>query len=575
MQISNTRWLIVLCLLATTLSGCASKETFLSLIDFSDENPYEEIFLLESEQTIVPPAELLPEPVESDTCIVQELDALRQTGSWVEKEISEESQELKYDFPVVINKQVKMYLDLFQHKQKKYFSRWLSRSTRYLPFIHVELKKAGLPLDLAYLAMIESGFNQRAYSRARAVGLWQFMKGTGRGYNLKIDRYVDERRDFEKSTRAAIAFLGDLHQQFGDWHLAVSAYNAGPGKIRRGLKRYKTNNFWELAEKKYLRLETKRYVPKLIAAILIATDPEKYGFVNINYLPPMQYDTLEVGPGLSLDALALISGGTKKEVLLLNQELKTGRTPLNQRRYMANIPKGSIQLAKANLSRLHSVVKTGYTSHIIRQGETLTTICKKYNVNKTTILKVNNLRTGTLTAGKRLRIPYSTVSYQLLAQKGSGIAQATDNLILHKILPGETISKIANKYEVPPEMIVEWNGLKSVHRIRAGQQLALYILDDRGNTATIIKPNKIKGKTGISPSPEANKIVLADTKKKRPAAVAANGQGPTFNWYQVKAGDTLWKISRRFNTSPKEIKRWNNLKSNLIHPGSKLKLKDV
>lgn len=572
MQIFNIRCFFSLCLVIVTLSGCATKETLLSFVDFTDVVPAEEIFLLESEQTTIPPSELLPEPVESEKCIVQELDALRQTGSWTEKESTPVKEKQLYDFPIVMNKQVKMYLNLFQHKQKKYFGRWLTRSTRYLPFIQNELKKAGLPLDLAYLAMIESGFNQRAYSRARAVGLWQFMKGTGRDYNLRIDRYVDERRNFEKSTRAAISFLSDLHQQFGDWHLAVAAYNAGAGKIRNGLKRHKINSFWELAEKRYLRLETKRYVPKLIAAILIAREPAKYGFTNIDYRPPMEYDTLEVSPGLSVDALALISNATKKEVLLLNQELKTGRTPLNRRNYMANIPKGSVKLAKANLKRLHSVVKTGYTSHVIRQGETLGTICKKYSVNKTTILKVNNLRTGTLIAGKRLRIPYNTVTYQLLSQKGLGIAQGSDNLILHKIRKGETISKIAKKYEVPPEMIVEWNGLKSVHKIRAGQQLALYIIDDRVNT-TITRLTKTKKKNRVTPSPETNKIVLADTKKRKP--VVMKTQEPSFNWYHVKAGDTLWKISLRFNTSPKEIKRWNKLKSNLIHPGSRLKLKDV
>lgn len=572
MIISNFRNIIWSCFLLLTLSGCATTETLLGYFDFAKSEPAEEIFLLESEQTTTPPKELLPEPVEAEMCIVQELDALRQTGSWVERDSPAVEEEYKYDFPVVINKQVKMYIDLFQHKQKKYFGRWLARATRYLPYIHTELKKADLPLDLAYLAMIESGFNQRAYSRARAVGLWQFMKGTGREYNLRIDRYVDERRNMEKSTRAAVAFLSDLYEQFGDWHLAVAAYNAGPGKIRYGLKKYKTDSFWELAEKRYLRLETKRYVPKLIAAILIATDPKKYGFDNIEYLGPIEYDTLEVGPGLSVDALGLISGSTKKEILLLNQELKTGRTPLNQRNYNAHIPKGSITLAKANLSRLHSVVKTGYSTHIIQKGETLTSICRKYNVNKTTILKVNNLPSGKLTKGKRLRVPYSTVSYQLVASNKSGNSGAShDSLILHTIQKGETVSKIANKYRVPPSMIVSWNGLKSVHKIREGQQLALYIVNDTDVASAVQQSHKPKDKLQENQSENDNKIVLTDIKKKRPAG----DNQDVFGWYQVKAGDTLWKISRRFKTSPKDIKRWNNLKSNLIHPGSKLKMKSV
>jgi len=218
--------------------------------------------------------ELLLVETESEQCLTEELELLKQTGTWQPgaelQSFNSPAKEISYDFPVVINKQVEAYLDIFQNRQNKTFRRWLVRSGKYLPMFQKELRDAGLPEDLAYLAMIESGFNQRAYSRAKAVGLWQFMKGTGKDYNLKINNYVDERRHAEKSTKAAIGFLSDLYAEFGDWHLAVAAYNAGGGKIRRGLKRYKADNFWSLAQHRYLHLETKRYVPKLIAAIIIA-----------------------------------------------------------------------------------------------------------------------------------------------------------------------------------------------------------------------------------------------------------------------------------------------------------------
>lgn len=571
MIISKTRFILLSCLLLG-LSGCAAKETFLSFIDDPAVNSGEDVTLIDSENSSAPPAELLPLPVEDEKSITQELNALEQTGSWAEKEIPAAADVKDYDFPIVINKQVEMYIDLFQNKQKKHFKRWLARSTKYMPLIHAELEKAGLPKDLIYLAMIESGFNQRAYSRARAVGMWQFMSGTGKDYNLRIDQYVDERRNAKKATKAAVAFLGDLYAQFNDWHLAVAAYNAGAGKIGYGLKRYKTKDFWELAEKKYLSLETKRYVPKLIAAMIIAKNPEKFGFNNISYEAPFQHDSIEVGPGLSINALALVSGGSEKELGLLNQELKTGRTPLNQSKYLANVPKGTSSLAAANLSRLHSVVKTGYKTHIIAKNETLTAICNKYNVNKTTILKVNNLRSGTLQSGQRLRIPYSVVDYQLLPKDGSAIAHSSDSLILHTIKRGETISKIATKYSVPQQMIVAWNGLKSVHKIREGQQLALYIIDDGAVIASSTSAQKSPQKTAAADT-NNNLIVFADNKKNIP--VTETSAHEAFSWYQVKGGDTLWKISRRFNTSPKEIKLWNNLNTNLIHPGSKLKVKDV
>ncbi len=565
-----TKSLLILVVIASLISGCSDKLPLLSNFDI--------LQFIESEPSEAPvPPELQPVPSEPEMCLVQELDELRQTGSWVnttESEGKKQPDKATYDFPVVVNKQVTMYLKLFQTKQKRQLKRWLERSGKYQPMMEHELHTSGLPADLVYLAMIESGFNQRAYSRARAVGLWQFMKGTGRDYNLKVDRYVDERRDAEKSTRAAVAYLSDLYKQFGDWHLAVAAYNAGPGKIRYGLKKYRVKTFWELAEKRYLKLETKRYVPKLIAAIMIAKEPEKYGFTDIKLHPPLAYDSLEVGPGLSLDAVAIISKGTKKEIQFLNQELKTGKTPLNRSKYMVKIPAGSSDVAAKNMSRLHGVVSTGFKSHTIRNNETLSSICRKYKINKTTLLKVNNLRSGKLVAGQRLRIPYNTVQYHLLPENGQAIAYSRDSLILHKIQKGETISKIAKRYNVPPEMIVNWNGLTSVHKIRAGQQLALYIVRDTKKVQnTLLAANQKKTytpETNDQQSIENNLIVFTAVKKRMPDPTAAQ---EAFHWYRVRAGDTLWTISRKFKTSPKKIKQWNNLKSNLIHPGSRLKVK--
>lgn len=505
------------------------------------------------------------ENVESQTCLEEELIALSQTGNWDEElfpDNTESVEDVVFDFPIVINKQVEMYLDRFQNRQRKQFSRWLARSTAYQPMMEQELEKAGLPKDLVYLAMIESGFNQLACSRAKAVGLWQFMKPTGRQYNLRVDKYVDERRDSLKSTKAAVTYLSDLYKEFGDWHLAVAAYNGGPGKVRSGLRRHKVDNFWSLASKKHLRLETKHYVPKLIAALLIAKEPEKYGFTKIAYQKPLQYDALVVGPGMSLDAIALISNSSSKQIKRLNLELKLGKTPLNQARYKINIPEAKLEIAKKNLTRLHSIVSTGYKTHKIRKSDTLTKISRRYGINKTTILKVNNLHRGKLAYGRNLRIPYSTITYQLLPEGSSGAMDAyKDSLVLHRIKKGDTISKIAKRYKVPPKMIVAWNGLKNSHSIRAGQQLALYI--DNGSN---------KGVSKSDASNKSNLLIAAKIyKKKLPVAETTS----PYQWYNVKNGDSLWTISRKFSASTADIKKWNNLKSNLIHPGSKLKLKKV
>ncbi|THB72318.1 MAG: LysM peptidoglycan-binding domain-containing protein [Desulfobulbaceae bacterium] len=539
--------------LASVINWPGSDDTIGADISNPDDTDTElaESIVLESEGDMT----------EGEICLTQELEALRLTGEWgaVSNEYTEQTiisdftgPEISYDFPIVYNKQVTAYLDIFQGKQRKYFTRWLARSGKYLPMIQAELEAENLPLDLAYLAMIESGFNQRAYSRSRAVGLWQFMKATGREYNLRVDRYVDERRNAAKSTRAAVAYLKNLYEEFNDWHLAVAAYNGGPGTIRRALKRTKSEDFWQIAQKKSLRLETKRYVPKLIAAIIIAKDPEKYGFTNINYEKPLLYDTIKVGPGLSLDAAALLADTDHAVIKSLNMELRTNKTPLNKESYQLNIPFGSKTIAQNNLPRLHGVVSTNYKIHIVRKGESYKQIVRRYNVNLETIRRVNNLSGSTPEIGARLKIPYSQIHYRLLPE-GTDVAMAArDELVLHTIKKGETISKISKKYQVPAEMIVVWNGLSSVHKITAGQQLALYLSNDSGRTS--------------------EKTASANSAIHLKSNHALKTQ---YRWYLVKSGDSLWTISRRFKTSPDDIRRWNNLKSNLIYPGNRLKVRDV
>lgn len=499
-------------------------------------------------------------------CLNEELQELDLTGIWSSPEESSSpktEKDIQYNFPVVFNKQVDMYLNLFQGKQRTQFARWLARSGKYRDIMQTELKEAGLPTDLMYLSMIESGYYELAYSRSKAVGLWQFMKPTGRQYHLRVDKYVDERRDPVKSTKAAVSYLSDLYKEFGDWHLAVAAYNGGPGKVRSGLRRHKVDNFWDLASKKHLKLETKRYVPKLIAALVIAKDPQKYGFASIQYQQPLQYDTIKVGPNMSIGAIALISDSSEKEIKTLNHELKRGKTPSNRASYAVKIPPGSVSIAQKNMSRLHSIATTGYKTHKIRKGDTLSKICKRYDVNKTTLLKVNNLRSSKLKSGHNLRIPYSTITYRLLP-KGSSDAMAAykDSLILHRIKKGETISKISYKYKVPAEMIVAWNGLKNSHTIREGQQLALYI--DRGTPTNNTRTQTLKTQR----TSNSNIVVLRPYKKKRHTP-----NKTIYQYYSVKNGDSLWSISRKFSASTRDIKKWNNLKSNMIHPGSKLKLK--
>jgi len=564
-RISAASTLTLSALLLIFLSGCTAPNIG-TTIALEQSNEICEPDLLDPD--------LEPMSAEPEISLAQELEALARSGPWerpqtekIDKPVLPELEEAEplYDFPVVSNRQVATYVDLFTGKQRKYFKKWLSRSGRYRELIEREFETAGLPKDLMYLAMIESGYNQRAYSKSKAVGLWQFMAPTGKEYGLSVSRYVDERRNAEKSTKAAASYLKDLYREFGDWHLAVAAYNGGPGTMRNAIRKSKSEDFWKIAQDRYLHLETKRYVPKLIAAIIIAKEPEKYGFTDISYEEPLSWETLEVGPGLSMDAVALLTDSTPKQIKILNQELRTSKTPLDRQRYLVKIPAGSKSLAQANLPRLHSIVTTDYKTHVVAKNETISRICGRYNINTTTLLKVNNLTSSSLKTGTRLRIPQQVVSYRLLPKGMDARLAFGDDLILHKVKKGETISKISRRYQVPAELIVAWNGLPNVHKIAEGQQLALY-LGGSGSS------NEKTGTGSNQQTVQSALVVLSDASKR-----AVNEVQPEnlFTWYQVRSGDSLWTISRKFNTSPDRIKRWNNLKSNLIHPGSRLKLKDV
>lgn len=506
----------------------------------------------------------VPEPEQT---VIEEVTELKALGDWEEgkpEQVAEEK-EVQYDFPVTMNKHVEFYLDFFQTKQKQTFARWLERSGRYLPMIQKQLQQAGMPLDLAYLPMIESGFSLTAYSRARAAGPWQFIRSTGRNYGLTVNSYIDERRNPEKATKAAIAYLSDLYDEFGSWHLAVAGYNAGEGKIRRAIKKYKTDNFWELAKKPYLRLETKRYVPKLIAAIMIAKNPEQYGFNDIKYEKPLNYETVGVARWTSLQAVAIACNVEFEDLHNLNRELRRKLTPPDYATYPLKVPVGKKVLVAKNLPRVQPIVTTKYKQHVVKGGETITKICRHYNLNKTTLLKANNLRATQLTLGQHLRIPYQTTTYKLLVENRSagrsGPAEiVADNLVLHKVRAGETVSEIATRYNVSPHMIAAWNDLKDLHRIKAGQQLALYLQD--------VSPQSGKSSqsTRTQPNPPENTSTSLTTE-------FSSQSDSTLTYYQVRGGDTLWSIAKKYQLTPQKIRKWNKIEGDIIYPGSRLLLK--
>lgn len=404
----------------------------------------------------------------------------------------------QYDLPVVLNEQVQFFLDQYLTSHRKVFERWLVRSGRFLPMIQEELAKAGLPLDLCYLPMIESGFRVTAFSPAKAVGAWQFIPGTAKMYDLTINRDIDERRDPVKSTRAAIRFLSDLYEDFQSWPLAIAAYNSGGGRVRNAVAKTGSTDFWELAKSRYLPAETKYYVPKLLAAIIVARNPGKYGFDEIEYEAPLAFETVQVPKSTHLAAVALAAGTDLEEIYSLNRHLRRAVTPADSKYCQLCVPVGTSEIINRNLPLVKTTFTSSYKSHVVRKGETAAKVSKKYGISKKTLLKVNRLVVAKLTPGQRLRIPYQTKSYKLVARPDQIIAakagteptkDSPGELIRHKVRAGESIFQLSRRYNVSMEKIVTWNNLRDPRRLSVGQTLEIY-RNDRNAALTEFKADE-------------------------------------------------------------------------------------
>jgi membrane-bound lytic murein transglycosylase D len=444
----------------------------------------------------------LIDPEDEDSIIVMPMEAGETRGSAQtgEGDILEEARpatttdapEVTFDFPMVMNQQVEYYVDYFRNNLRRRFTDWLGRANRYLPMIQEKFRNAGLPEDLAYLPLIESGFSLTAYSPASAVGPWQFMRGTAKRYGLTVNDYVDERRDPVKSTQAAVEYLRDLYDEFGSWHLAVAAYNAGEGRIRRATQKYETDDFWEIAATRHLSIETQQYVPKLIAAIMIAKEPEKYGLTGINCDDTFCYETVYVPRRTALAAVALASSIDLDVLEDLNSELRRGMTPPDPAVYALKVPPGTKDAVLKNLSRVRSVTATRFKDHVVRKGDTIPRLCKRYGITKSALLKANKLRKAKkLSAGQRLRIPYKATAYTMVAHADASVAKAkgkkekkggnskrkkqdSNHRIVHRIKAGETLAALAKRYKVSVEQLIAWNRLKNPRQLKIGQKVIVY-----------------------------------------------------------------------------------------------------
>jgi membrane-bound lytic murein transglycosylase D len=318
-----------------------------------------------------------------------------------------EHRRLQFSQDVVNHPEVRHFIRYYSGAGKNRFQTLLARSGKYMPMIAKVLNQEGLPEELGYLALLESEFVVTTTSRNGAVGLWQFIASTARRYNLRIDEWIDERRDPVKSTRAAAAYLKDLHDRFGRWHLVTAAYNAGPAAIDKALQQSGAKDFWSIKTKAQLSDETRKFVPKFVAIALIAMEPKKYGFDEIAYQASLDYEEVEVSGPTSLAALAALTETDLSVIKDLNPALLRSSTPPGEASFRVNLPvgKASVFLAKMNEKRPEKDAEpTRVVTHEVKRGETLFSIARFYGLHVRALMEFNGLSTTRIRIGQKLRI---------------------------------------------------------------------------------------------------------------------------------------------------------------------------
>ena len=468
-----------------------------------------------------------------------------------------EQTEVTYDIPVELNPKVLAWIDIYTGSMRTRFQEGLARSGWYLPMIQRIFEEEGVPRDLAYIAHVESSYKPYAYSRARAKGVWQFISGTARRYGLRRDWWVDERSDPELATRAAAAYLKDLYEMFGDWYLAMAGYNAGEGKVQRAIQRTGTSDFWKLAQTPYLRLETKNYVPAILAALVISKSPEKFGFVDVQKNPEVVYDKVVVDDPVDLRVAARCAGTSVDELKRLNPALYRLQTPPNYPDYELRVPEGTGQAFDLVYASLGPSDRLPSQKHTVQSGETLASIAKRYGIGMTTLASANNMsRKSSLKAGTVLAVPTSLAPLTGAHPDRPGETQMArrgrSSSGVHRVARGDTLYSIAKRYGTTVEALRAANGLTSKSTLIPGRKLVIR-------------------KPGASSSSKSTPAVASRSKSGGGSAAAASSGSKVT--YRVRKGDTLARIASAHGSSIEDICRWNDIsRSSTLRIGSTLVL---
>lgn len=471
------------------------------------------------------------------------------------------------DIPVRWDERVIRYIEFFRDdpRGRRHIAAWLRRLDRYGPTIRETLRRQGLPRDLIFVAMVESGFDPTARSHAGAAGLWQFVRSTGEELGLTVNHWLDRRLDPEASTVAAGRYLSMLHRRFGTWELAFAAYNMGYGALLRSIRKYNTNDYWELSRlESGLPYETNLYVSKIIACAIIARNRERFGFGDLEMEPATRWDTVEVPGGVSLSVIARAAGTDTATVRALNPAFRRHRTPPGRGPYRVHIPSGTADRFAERWARVRPG-RPVHRPHTMRFGETLGDLARERGVSEASLRELNELGDRAVGAGMVLLVPVTRGRRRAEERREPPVIAVSPGptevpgrrRVFYRVTRGDGLRAIASFFRVPIDDVRRWNGIDPNARLQSGMYLQLFVDPELDlSRAVVLTPDEVR-------------VFVVGSEEF--FAYHEGQRGRVRFRYRVRAGDTLSAIGQRFGIRSASLARINQIgRAATIHPGDEL-----
>ena len=495
-----------------------------------------------------------PAPIDETNGLAPAADA------GVKAKAEAEIKHTRSDLPLVMTDQVAGYISYFSGRGRGVFERAFARSGRYHDMIVATLKQEGVPQDLIYLAQAESGFHPLAVSRVGARGIWQFMASRARGYGLSHNMWVDDRQDPEKSTRAAAHHLKDLYNQFGDWYLAMAAYNSGPGTVQAAVKRTGYADFWELYRRNVLPKETRNYVPIILAMTIVSKNLSQYGFQDVSMEHPAKYDTVTINYPVDLRLVAECVNSTAPELQELNPSLLRLTTP-REGQFDLHLPAGTKDSYQTAIASVPTGMRLWWRYHTVRSGDTLASLARNYHTTARLISEANHLDGTELEADAKLVIPVTPGKHPQ-----SDTATYSRRIIRYKVRRGDTVETVAENFGISPQMLRRWNGIRTGNGLSGRHVLALHLpITPSAHDAEVEAAKTSKTKHPKTTETAATKPPATKSAQIERLQTAHADQAAVVH-HKVKSGETLYSIATAYRTTVAALKR-DNRNIAVLHPG--------